>query len=225
MNKKSFLSLFLVSSLFLTSCKKELEPQDSIPTTPTAVDSSKVAEAPVQVQPNNLVPATATAAVASGMNPAHGQPGHRCDIAVGVPLNSPATKTTAQQTTTQQIQSPANTATAVPTKTAPGMNPPHGQPGHRCDIAVGAPLSSPVSKPISQSSTAQVQQTQQTGNTPLKITQAVANPDGTPAVAPSNSNTGTPAILNPTTTAPGMNPPHGQPGHVCSTPVGSPLPK
>ncbi len=24
--------------------------------------------------------------------------------------------------------------------TAPGMNPPHGQPGHRCDIAVGAPL-------------------------------------------------------------------------------------
>ena len=28
-----------------------------------------------------------------------------------------------------------------------------------------------------------------------------------------------------TTTAPGMNPPHGQPGHICGTPVGSPLPK
>jgi len=24
----------------------------------------------------------------------------------------------------------------------PGMNPPHGEPGHRCDIAVGAPLNS-----------------------------------------------------------------------------------
>ena len=27
--------------------------------------------------------------------------------------------------------------------TAPGMNPPHGQPNHRCDIPVGAPLDSP----------------------------------------------------------------------------------
>src|SRR6188474_1027285 len=31
----------------------------------------------------------------------------------------------------------------VQPKTAEGMNPPHGQPGHRCDIAVGAPLNSP----------------------------------------------------------------------------------
>jgi len=27
--------------------------------------------------------------------------------------------------------------------TAPGMNPPHGQPSHRCDIPVGTPLNSP----------------------------------------------------------------------------------
>jgi hypothetical protein len=27
--------------------------------------------------------------------------------------------------------------------TAPGMNPPHGQPNHRCDIPVGTPLNSP----------------------------------------------------------------------------------
>jgi hypothetical protein len=31
-------------------------------------------------------------------------------------------------------------------KTAKGMNPPHGMPKHRCDIPVGAPLSSPVVK-------------------------------------------------------------------------------
>jgi hypothetical protein len=36
----------------------------------------------------NSTPATTTTAVAPGMNPAHGQPGHRCEIAVGAPLNS-----------------------------------------------------------------------------------------------------------------------------------------
>jgi hypothetical protein len=33
------------------------------------------------------------------------------------------------------------------TKTAPGMNPPHGEPNHRCDIAVGAPLNSKPAAP------------------------------------------------------------------------------
>jgi hypothetical protein len=70
------------------------------------------------------------------MNPAHGQPGHRCDIAVGAPLNSKPTQQTATTATAnnQPVQ-----------QVAPGMNPPHGQPGHRCDIAVGAPLDS---KPV-----------------------------------------------------------------------------
>jgi hypothetical protein len=54
---------------------------------------------------------------------------------------------------------PTATSTATPaiTPVAPGMNPQHGQPGHRCDIAVGAPLNSkpaaatttPVSLPAS----------------------------------------------------------------------------
>jgi hypothetical protein len=30
------------------------------------------------------------------MNPQHGQAGHRCDIAVGAPLNSPAAATNSQ---------------------------------------------------------------------------------------------------------------------------------
>ncbi len=73
-----------------------------------------------------------------GMNPAHGQPGHRCDIAVGQPLNSkPVAKTTATTVT-----SPAQQVQAAATPTAPGMNPPHGQPGHKCEIAVGQPLNS-----------------------------------------------------------------------------------
>lgn len=89
------------------------------------------------------VNAQAQPAVAAGMNPAHGQPGHRCDIPVGAPLNSPPGK---QAATTQTI-TPA--PTTAKTKTAPGMNPPHGDPGHRCDIAVGAPLNSAPAKPVS----------------------------------------------------------------------------
>ncbi|MEZ0128478.1 hypothetical protein AB9T88_01130 [Flavobacterium sp. LBUM151] len=100
---------------------------------------------------------TTTAApvkVGKGMNPSHGQPGHRCDIPVGAPLNSPVaakqttTTNTAQSGTTSKtftVTPPANTnvpallSTETPT-VAEGMNPAHGQPGHRCDIAVGAPL-------------------------------------------------------------------------------------
>ena len=42
---------------------------------------------------------------------------------------------------------PATPIVAGESATAPGMNPPHGQPNHRCDIPVGAPLNSPAVKP------------------------------------------------------------------------------
>lgn len=83
----------------------------------------------------------------AAVNPPHGQPNHRCDIAVGAPLNSPAgtglqQKNAVQPTSLQPNVSvlPAPNTTASTAATAPGMNPPHGQPGHRCDIKVGAPL-------------------------------------------------------------------------------------
>lgn len=88
-------------------------------------------------------PAVATA---EGKNPAHGQPMHRCDIPVGAPLNAPRATTTSKPVVQQQTQSvsvpiqvPAAPAVAT-TPTPEGMNPPHGQTNHRCDIAVGAPL-------------------------------------------------------------------------------------
>jgi hypothetical protein len=86
----------------------------------------------------------------AGLNPAHGQPGHRCDIHVGAPLDSKPVAATAAPATVAVGNTQAPTITAVPvtTPTAPGMNPPHGQPNHRCDIAVGAPLNSkPVTAP------------------------------------------------------------------------------
>jgi hypothetical protein len=84
--------------------------------------------------------------VAPGMNPSHGQPGHRCDIAVGAPLDSkPVQTNNAVAKTDSGSQSVTVNSQPTPQKVAPGMNPSHGQPGHRCDIAVGAPLDS---KPV-----------------------------------------------------------------------------
>ncbi|MCR5861400.1 hypothetical protein LRS05_04205 [Flavobacterium sp. J372] len=91
----------------------------------------------------------------------------------------------------------------APAPTAPGMNPPHGQPGHRCDIAVGAPLSSAPAKPKA---------------TPQASAQIQPAEFAPPAVKDA-------AATASVETPPGMNPPHGQPGHVCSVAVGAPLPK
>lgn len=44
--------------------------------------------------------------------------------------------------TTQSV--PNQTTT---TATTPALNPPHGQPNHRCDIPVGAPLNSSPGNP------------------------------------------------------------------------------
>lgn len=168
MNKKSFLSLLLVSSICLVSCKKDLEPQESsaTPETPAAEAAAPQIETTQDMQQNVATPAAMPqqvstpqpAQTAPGMNPPHGQPNHRCEIAVGAPLNSAAAPKAVSQSTPAATITPStpsqtikvgnppagapailnpNTAT---TTTAPGMNPPHGQDGHRCDIAVGAPL-------------------------------------------------------------------------------------
>jgi len=92
-------------------------------------------------------PAATTVATSAGMNPPHGQPGHRCDIAVGAPLNSKPNAPAATTTTVPQQNIVTSTPVATPVKTAPGMNPPHGEPGHRCDITVGAPLNSKPNVP------------------------------------------------------------------------------
>ena len=154
---KSFLTLLFALSIVLTSCKKETEAQNSATSTNvvpfTEVGNQMKNEAIVNKvqQPTNTVNSTnvmttTTATVADGKNPAHGQPSHRCDIPVGAPLNSPPATTTPKPAVQQQTQSvtvpivvPAAPAVAT-TPTPEGMNPPHGQTNHRCDIAVGAPL-------------------------------------------------------------------------------------
>lgn len=150
MNSKTILGLLLSGSLFMVSCKKELQPQEN--PAPAEVTADGTVATPVtdpaamqmNAQPSQPVQAPQpVATTAPGMNPPHGEPGHRCDIAVGAPLNSPAGKTPPAQpqpVPNVQPQAPQGSATITPAVTAPGMNPPHGEPGHRCDIAVGAPL-------------------------------------------------------------------------------------
>lgn len=86
---------------------------------------------------------TATPSTASGkLNPAHGQPGHDCAIAVGAPLNSkPAQAATKTATPKINVSQPAsNSAVPVLNEKGQRLNPAHGQPGHDCAVAVGAPL-------------------------------------------------------------------------------------
>ena len=105
-----------------------------------------------------IVNQSSSIATASGKNPPHGEPNHRCDIGVGEPLNSPVAKPVDQSVS--KSASPVEQTTAAPvqkttiqTETPAGMNPPHGEAGHRCDIEVGKPLNSPVKKPAEQTIT------------------------------------------------------------------------
>ncbi len=226
MNPKIFISSLAITSLLFVSCKKELEPQESTATSELvrlglAKDTTKtpsvVQQNQTQVSPSN--PNTVLSDT-KGLNPAHGQPGHRCDIAVGAPLNSAPTQQVQQ---TQQVQTQAGqtvqvnpnqknvvtTTMAAPVKVGKGMNPSHGQPGHRCDIPVGAPLNSPVA-----AKTTPAASTPQGGTMTQNVTVPAGN--AVPALLSTDANK---------TVAEGMNPAHGQPGHRCDIAVGAPLPK
>ena len=95
------------------------------------------------------------------LNPPHGEPGHSCSIPVGAPLDSqpinniptPTTSITSMPVTPTvntppnkrvgpTIENLKNFKPSPPINSTLTLNPPHGQPGHRCDIAVGDPLPS-----------------------------------------------------------------------------------
>jgi hypothetical protein len=116
------------------------------------------------------------------------------------------------------------------------FNPPHGEAGHTCALAVGAPLNS----------TASVQPQQNTNPRPAAAATAVVNTSGK-KLNPKHGEpghrcdiaVGAPLDSKPTqvvtTTQPavtqipavkvgkGLNPPHGQPNHRCDLAIGAPL--
>ena len=173
------------------------------PTLP-ALSTPPAANTPSPFPATGNMPAAPIIAASAKLNPAHGQPGHRCDIAVGAALpatgsapgltlptpNAPVINTPVQSTATTTPLVQPTAATTV----APGMNPAHGKPGHRCDIAVGQPLSSAPQ-----------------ANKPAVST---PSPVVTTPIAPVKSDGNL---------AKGLNPAHGQPGHRCDIAVGQPL--
>ena len=217
-----------ILGLALTACQNT--PQE-IAVAEDALANTELAEAqrnksnegnPFEQLNNNTTQATLPSTPTGvTLNPPHGQPGHRCDIAVGAPLPNDGNVVAQAQSQAHpvsqgeampvvssgmpqqvvQVQQPQNQQSYVGPK-GEKLNPPHGQPGHRCDIPVGAPLNS---KPAAQTAAPQQQVTQQ---------QIVIDPQQ------AQQHTGT--------TEPGFsgkpNPPHGQPGHRCDIAVGATLP-
>jgi len=206
--KNTFLGVIAISLLAI-SCNKDEKPtylkeeagvQQPAVAVNSAPKTSLLDQAGVQSNPNP----TSISAAPGIKNPPHGQPGHRCDIPVGQPLNvSPtAIQTAPGQNPNNAIKIDPNSMSqgkvvidnnGKQVKTPPGMNPPHGQPGHRCDIPVGQPLSS---KPAP---------------TPQPVQSSAQNVPGPVTAAP------------PTGEKPKLNPAHGEPWHNCALKVGDPL--
>jgi hypothetical protein len=220
------LTLFILASVFFVACNEDSNSSTELYSTST--DTANPFATPIDttpalppLQPNlnnqagfappsNAENASLPAANKTGvaLNPPHGQPGHRCDIAEGAPLNGSASKPNSPEinvkpaASTPAVSSPA--VTPSPTLPAgnsagPKLNPAHGQPGHDCKIAVGAPLDgSAAAKPIIENS---------------EIKPTIPTPGATPSpILPASNTAGVK-----------LNPAHGQPGHDCKIAVGQPL--
>lgn len=136
--KKISTTVIIIATIIWASCSGEKAEAEETVTLPEVQATQQSAEElpPAFTTTEEDMPDLNTAKTnqtqqTAELNPPHGQPGHRCDIEVGAPLNSAPT---------QISPTPKTTITPQQPKTAAGTNPPHGQPGHRCDIAVGAPL-------------------------------------------------------------------------------------
>lgn len=133
LNLKSFILPILAISVFFVSCKDKETTEETAPKTVQEATLEQKKQALQNVTPTSSSNSTTT--TASGVNPAHGQPGHRCDLPVGAPLNSAGGSTNSAPAIKSTNATPASTPAS-----GSGINPPHGQPGHRCDIKVGDPL-------------------------------------------------------------------------------------
>jgi hypothetical protein len=92
-------------------------------------------------------PANARNSGSVALNPEHGQPGHRCDIPVGAPLNGGAQQAPATSIQPQNMpagprvqNTPAPSSAPAQISSQVKLNPPHGEPGHDCAVPVGQPL-------------------------------------------------------------------------------------
>jgi len=136
------LTILIASVTLLYSC-------DKAKTTVAETETQKSDSVVNNITENATVPAPAEVASSvtnvpvSGkpaLNPEHGQPYHRCEIAVGAPIDSAPSQQNTPQTPSilSPTVAPAPQAQSLGPK--PALNPAHGEPHHRCELAVGAPL-------------------------------------------------------------------------------------
>ncbi|WP_156180640.1 hypothetical protein [Rufibacter radiotolerans] len=140
---KNTLLVLAVSLFSLAGCSGPRDNKSNT-TAPQGVSQPGATATPgtPQAQPWERPAQPAASGATAGLNPPHGQPGHRCDIQVGAPLNSaPATVPVITSGTPSAVPQAPVLPSAPPISTAKGLNPPHGQPGHDCAVPVGAPLS------------------------------------------------------------------------------------
>lgn len=138
--KKFYFIPLAISMIFVVSCQNN-EKKDEVKDLNEPAPEMTLEQKKAQFQ--NVAPQQSGGnATASGnINPPHGQPGHRCDIPVGAPLDGGTPAQTDQNkqikmTPTSSNQSKSNAQSGE----KPAVNPPHGQPFHRCDVKVGDPL-------------------------------------------------------------------------------------
>lgn len=105
--------------ILMSSCKDEEKPAESTP------------------QETSETSAQAADSEAVKVNPAHGLPGHRCDLPIGAPLTANPGSTPNPSPTSQL---PSTSVSPIRVDQSPRVNPPHGEPGHDCSVQVGAPL-------------------------------------------------------------------------------------
>ena len=119
------------------------------------------------------------------------------------PGNESASSASSNQAVPSESASPAISGQTIPAETAANvvLNPPHGEPGHSCDIPVGSPLNPPAATAAPRVSFAPtVENAARLGSSRTSRSTSPAAGSGAP-----------------------LNPPHGEPGHRCEIPVGSPL--
>ena len=137
--KKSTFSALAIAAAAFVSCNSGINKKE----TATQFTPAPAATAlPSLTTDSANVPATSQPATVA-LNPAHGAPGHRCDVAVGAPLPS-AGASVAPAGSASPVppvnNAPSSVISPVQSGSAVRLNPPHGQPGHDCAVEVGKPL-------------------------------------------------------------------------------------
>ncbi len=140
MTSTSLTGLAMAAALMLAACADSAEPKPAeLPIAPTTMEM----EIPAPV---NDMPVEGQAPLGAQLNPAHGEPGHRCEIPVGAPLDgsgaAPTTVTMppASAVTMPPGASPVASPVTTPVSGSGKLNPAHGEPGHDCAVPVGSPL-------------------------------------------------------------------------------------